>query len=84
LEDLANKDAAEISNAAAKGLLAELPDDKNTNRGKSKDKKKKRDHIKAKDFEVLCITGFVICFFSLCRRCLVYIMHNSCVVGSWW
>ena len=66
LEDLANKDAAVKSNAAAKALLAELPGEKNTNKGKSMDKKWKKDHTQAKDFEVcIGVLCFVICFFSL-------------------
>jgi hypothetical protein len=80
LEDLANKDAAEISNAASKALLAELPDDKNTNKGKSKDKKKKTDPIKAKDFEVYTLYyWYNLLYVSLhCSRRWSYIYNAYC------
>ncbi|GMY34515.1 hypothetical protein FCV25MIE_29757 [Fagus crenata] len=62
LKDLVDKDSAEKSNAAGEALLSELAlDDKNIEKGvndarqgqgKLKDKKKKKDHRKAKEFKV--------------------------------
>jgi hypothetical protein len=71
-------------------LLAELALDakKNANQGgrqgpgKPKDKKKKKDHRKAKDSEV-CITGLAL-FLFIVANVVLYIIHNSCIVVSWW
>ena len=61
---MVDKDSAEKSNAAGEALLSELGlDDKNKKgvndarqgQGKLKDKKKKKDHKKAKEFKVLYI-----------------------------
>lgn len=71
MEDLVNKDAAEVVNAAIKFLSAKFAlCAKNTNKGerqgpgKSNKEKKKNDHGKAKVSE-FCITGFLLFIFTV-------------------
>ena len=62
---MVDKDAAEKSNAAVEALLSELAlnekniekggNDARKGQGKLKDKKKKKNHKKAKEFKVLYI-----------------------------
>lgn len=74
MEDLAEKDATEKSDAAREAFLAELAlDSKKDGRGghdnakhgleKSKDKKKSRDHRKFKDSKVPILYLCTICAF---------------------
>ena len=83
---MVEKDAAEKSNAAVEALLSELAlDDKNIEKGRNdarqgqgklKDKKKKKNHKKAKEFKVLYICYCLVSFY--CNyNCLVYRIYHA-------
>lgn len=75
MEDLAEKDAREKSDAASEAFLAELAlDSKKVGKGgsentrhaeKTKDKKKNKDHRKTRDLKVFIMHVELICSYIL-------------------